>query len=265
MIGDSTGGPVPWRATWKGLAELAGYESLLYSATGGRCGERPRDAVRIFQKSGYAVLRDTWGTTRDFDRTGHLVFKCGFSSTYHRHDDDLSFVLYGYGEDWIIDSGLFRYEPESLRRAYARSNRAHNVVLVDDQVPSRKPADFGASGIEHYTSEVGSATVVAVCGLYKDIRMRRRLDFAAPATVRLTDTVVPSDDRVHTFRMLFHVPSDKQVCVEAGRVDVRSSLSGHRLTITPVKGSFDKMYAVSGRESPVHQGWVSTSLNASCF
>src|SRR5262249_26234360 len=50
----------------------------------------------------------------------------------HAHCDTLSYELAINGRRVIVDSGVFDYEPSS-ERAYARSTRAHNTVVVDGE------------------------------------------------------------------------------------------------------------------------------------
>jgi uncharacterized heparinase superfamily protein len=63
-----------------------------------------------------------------------IVIDCGcIGPDYqpgHGHCDTLSYELAIGGRRVIIDSGAFDYEPSS-ERAYARSTRAHNTVVVD--------------------------------------------------------------------------------------------------------------------------------------
>jgi uncharacterized heparinase superfamily protein len=53
----------------------------------------------------------------------------------HAHCDTLSYELAINGRRVIVDSGVFDYEPSS-ERAYARSTKAHNTVVVDGEEQS---------------------------------------------------------------------------------------------------------------------------------
>jgi uncharacterized heparinase superfamily protein len=53
----------------------------------------------------------------------------------HAHCDTLSFELAINGRRVIVDCGVFDYEPSS-ERAYARSSKAHNTVVVDGEEQS---------------------------------------------------------------------------------------------------------------------------------
>lgn len=68
-----------------------------------------------------------------------MVIDCGaIGPEYqpgHAHCDALSYELAIDGQRIIVDSGVFDYEP-SPERAYARSTRAHNTVVIDGKEQS---------------------------------------------------------------------------------------------------------------------------------
>ncbi len=88
--------------------------------------------LAIYEKpeSGYYVCRD--GEDMIMIDCGSLG--PGYQSG-HAHCDTLSYELAIDGRRVIVDSGVFDYEP-SAERAYARSTRAHNTVVVDGEEQS---------------------------------------------------------------------------------------------------------------------------------
>jgi uncharacterized heparinase superfamily protein len=86
--------------------------------------------VKAFSASGYYVCRNT---------NDMIVIDGGeIGPDYnpaHAHCDTLSYELAIDGRRVIVDSGVFDYEP-SRERAYARSTRAHNTVIVDGEEQS---------------------------------------------------------------------------------------------------------------------------------
>jgi uncharacterized heparinase superfamily protein len=88
--------------------------------------------LSVIQKaaSGYYVLRKG---------NDMMVIDCGeIGPSYqpgHAHCDTLSYELAVDGRRMIVDSGVFDYEP-SRQRAYAKSARAHNTVMIDDEEQS---------------------------------------------------------------------------------------------------------------------------------
>ncbi|BFU91064.1 MAG: hypothetical protein NTAFB01_22510 [Nitrospira sp.] len=86
--------------------------------------------VKAFPASGYYVGRKAGDM---------LIVDCGqIGPDYqpgHAHCDTLSYELAIDGRRVVVDSGVFDYEP-SQERAYARSTRAHNTVMVDGEEQS---------------------------------------------------------------------------------------------------------------------------------
>ena len=91
-----------------------------------------------------------------FNETVYLVLKSGFLSRVHRHEDDLSIILYGHGEDWLIDSGLYRYQEDDPLRRDMRSAPAHNIAIVDDVPQIRGAEGVGRSRIESFRLQDGT-------------------------------------------------------------------------------------------------------------
>ncbi|NGZ01419.1 MAG: heparinase [Nitrospira sp. WS238] len=89
-----------------------------------------RVAINVFPQTGYYICRKA----RDM-----IIVDCGpIGPDYqpgHAHCDTLSYELMIDGQRVIVDSGVFDYEPSS-ERAYARSTKAHNTVMIDGEEQS---------------------------------------------------------------------------------------------------------------------------------
>jgi uncharacterized heparinase superfamily protein len=87
-------------------------------------------AIIVHSSSGYYVCRKA---------EDMIIIDCGeIGPNYqpgHAHCDILSYELAIGGRRVVVDSGVYDYEP-SEERAYARSTRAHNTVMVDGQEQS---------------------------------------------------------------------------------------------------------------------------------
>ena len=86
--------------------------------------------VNAFPASGYYVCRKA---------DDMIIIDCGqIGPDYqpgHAHCDTLSYELAIDGRRVVVDSGVCDYEP-SQERAYARSTKAHNTVIVDGEEQS---------------------------------------------------------------------------------------------------------------------------------
>lgn len=110
-----------------------------------RCSEainRARTAIRAFPQSGYYLLGDRFGTAdevRLLADAGPLGY---LSIAAHGHADALSIVLNVGGHEVLVDPGTYAYHTQSEWRAYFRSTRAHNTVMVDEQDQSQQSGNF---------------------------------------------------------------------------------------------------------------------------
>ena len=93
---------------------------------------------RAFPDSGYYLLQ--CGRAGAADRVS-VLFDCGelgFQSiAAHGHADALSFTLRAFGQDILVDPGTYDYFRYPQWRAYFRSTRAHNTVVIDDRDQSQ--------------------------------------------------------------------------------------------------------------------------------
>jgi hypothetical protein len=238
----------------------------LYAATAGQAGTKPEHADGFFPLTGYAVFRDRWPDPGGFGDTVYLFFKCSFLSNYHRHDDDLNLVLFAFGEEWLIDSGLFGYEEDHPLRRHLLSPDAHNTVLVPGAKVIRDLSKLPAPGsrIVEYGVERGRSFVTGRSLMYENLVVERRLEYQKPHRIIIRDAVTPAGEGAHApppFTVLFHLMSDKQITVRSNRQVVAASTTGHRLLLEaePVP---HRIRVVSGpgdgKAGPV--SWVSENI-----
>ena len=106
-----------------------------YIVSKGEEGSPTKQRSRVFEHSGYCILRSGW-TDRPFDKALYFFFDCaplGFGS--HGHYDALNFELAAYGHSLIVDPGRYTYSEASDDninwRYYFKGTAAHNTVMVD--------------------------------------------------------------------------------------------------------------------------------------
>lgn len=237
---------------------LSNYAYYQYTFSQGENGEKPLHADKVYKKSGYAIFRDKWQNVQNFQETVYLVFKAGFLSKAHKHSDDLSFVLYAFGEDWIVDAGLYTYGSNAFRN-YVRSNKAHNLVLIDTLNMPRSRAYLNMSRIDTFGLSDKHAYVTGSHELYKNFKVRRKVEYYKPSEFFIYDDVEPPDDKEHDYRILFHVPKDKKIRISKGEVRINSRKSKKTLVIRPIQGYFSNIYLITGQKKPGYQGWRSAT------
>lgn len=237
---------------------------LRYSASQGAAGERPLFSTKIFPLAGYAFLRSKWGGKADFTDVIHLSVKCGFLSTYHRHDDDNNILLYAYGEDWLIDGGIYKYEESDPLRIYMRSSFAHNVVSVANAEVARSVlVKARRSGFISWATTGARSEVVGRSFTTAGFRYERGVCLDRETnTVEIADRMIRLDKGgPDTFQLRFHFPNDKEVARSSGGViDLRSRTSGRIMRIELLDGAFSSVEFHSGQRAPSYAGWHSPEI-----
>lgn len=158
-----------------------------------------------FPHAGYVVHRS---------KEMHCVVKCGFLSHAHRHADDGALQLHAFGQDWIIEAGMFGYAT-GWERDFARSPEAHSLSY---RVGANVIRSTTSRRYQRHRSRWGMTATgnEATCRsfMFDDAVYTRRLRFGD--VIEIED----SFDVPGTIRTRFHVPSDKTIAIEDGRVTI---------------------------------------------
>lgn len=154
--------------------------------------------LRVYSEGGYAFFRDEnfW-----------LGFKSGyFGGTAHKHEDDLSFVLYALDKDIFIDPGMYNYESSNPYRQYFVSANAHNTLVVDGQSFATSLIDENRTGILRWEQTDNYSVVTAFSDLYSGVSIERSLYFIKPGVVLVFDNIQAQNS--HTYSQLFQLNED---------------------------------------------------------
>lgn len=149
---------------------------------------QPGDNSITLPESGWAFFRSGWDT-----RAVHGAFKCGYLSQSHRHDDDLSLSIFGFGEEWLIDGGLFAHQPKDPMRVYMRSAFAHSLPYVVGMKASRDLPRIGQfSKITDHHSTPLECAVTATTRMWDGFEAERTVRFdKASSSLTLQDRIRP--------------------------------------------------------------------------
>lgn len=204
------------------------YDNFLYSLTQGKRGKKPIKNNIVYPKSGYAIFRDSWGNEKNFTDSMHLIFKAGCLSQYHHQQDENNFVLYAFGEDWIIDSGLYNYINKDPIRHYARRRQAHNIPIISNtsyvnedfshRIKNWSIYDYSEDDYSPYVS--AENTVLDTVSHDRTIRYER-INYE----VCIEDKVVCLDNIPRSVSFLLHVPINKKIEVLGNKIKVSSEKS----------------------------------------
>jgi hypothetical protein len=194
------------------LSYLPNYQWIRWVLTAGREGRHPEDTTAIFPESGYAIYRSRWNP---WNGHLHLVMKCGFLSRYHRQDDDLNILLHAFGEDWLIDSGLYSHNQNDPVRVYMRSALAHNIPYLHGVRVNRSIQGSDRARIRKLETENAIFAVQGMTAMYSGGRVTRRLLVRDEITIEISDSFSAHSGVARCW--LFHVPSDKKISITDGK------------------------------------------------
>ena len=240
--------------------KLSWYPYYEYVKSNGKRGEKPLETTTIFKESGYFIYRDKWDDPGKNDAF-HLILKCGFLAKGHRHNDDGNILLYAFGEDWLIDAGIYGYQYNKYR-TYVVSPSAHNISFpystkLKHAVGSNKITTL-KTRFSQYKDNWGlieSNTTHALCEshMFNGFTYNRTLDITGEHSFTLRDKLTsdnPSGD--DSYMTLFKVPDNKDVYINTNKKTVLvlntakdAALKIHYFT------DFPKIELHRGEESPI--------------
>ncbi|MGV2899420.1 heparinase II/III family protein [Achromobacter sp. AGC78] len=222
-IGDSLLAPPRSEFTW--LSAYASYPYFKHSYSRGADGTPLKEAFKIFPESGYAIFHGNRSATHH-EQQLHLVFKCGFLSHYHRQDDDNSVALYAYGEDWLVDGGLYIHDLSNPIREYMRSQYSHNVVTPVDAKTERRICPIPRPRIIEHSVNKDSASVIGFTNMYPGYEWIRELHYHSGETFTISDDISHSatspSSSPQRYEQFWHIPKDKTIEILSSCVRIHS-------------------------------------------
>lgn len=205
--------------------ELSWYPYYQYIKSNGKIGEKPQETTAIFKESGYFIYRDKWDNPGE-NSAMHLILKCGFLAKGHRHNDDGNILLYGLGEDWLIDAGIYGYKYNQYR-SYVVSPSAHNISLPYNTKLSHPGDSKKITSLKERFSKykdnwgiIESNETHAVCEshMFKGYTYKRALEITGKRSFKLSDRLVSdSNDSSDIYMTLFKVPDDKDIYINTDK------------------------------------------------
>lgn len=188
------------------LAELPSVDEVRWVASGGTQGTPPVETSKVYTTAGYAIYRSRW---RPWEGHTHIIMKSGFLSRYHRQDDDLNILVHAFGEDWLIDSGLYNHNQKDPVRLYMRSALAHNIPWLTKTRINRNEFSKEFAALIKLDLPEYEFAAEGTTSMYEGGKVTRKL------LVRNANNFV-IEDRFDGFEgvpryWLFHVPVDKKI------------------------------------------------------
>lgn len=209
--------------------------------TNGQLGTAPEETGEIFWEAGYGVFRSSWNMNKDKDTW--MMLLASTHSMAHKHNDDLSFLLYHKGP-LFVEAGNRNYNYTEEKTQYIYSSYGHNVLFVNGEgwklkptthLPLLEPAAFETKIIDGNTQGniqwvTGRQTRFPGVCQERTLRYRRAIN-----TVELEDRITLEEDS--SLRLIFHIAEGVEVQeTSTGWVFLRN---GKRIARAYVDGNAD--------------------------
>ncbi|MCR8679851.1 heparinase II/III domain-containing protein, partial [Campylobacter sp. RM19072] len=251
------------------------YQNFLYSIRQGEYGIKPDSNDLILPESGWAIFRETWDKLK-FKKSMQIVFKCGYLSNYHRHDDDLNITLFYDDEEWLSDCGEYKHAPKDPYRIYFRSSDAHNISKPYNIKACRDLDElkiYGRSLINDYKCRDNvKSSIEGESHIFRNFKNTRKVSYDRKFNnIVIEDNCYPIakvsqklikeriDKNYFTYITRFHIPSDKQIVIKDDLVEVIGK--NKKLTISAINFSNNsgggRIMVSKGKDNSKIIGWRS--------
>jgi len=202
-------------------------EDIRYILTQGREGTMPEKASINFPDGGWSIMRSPYDE-QPYDAARQLVFKS--SSQSHGHLDVLTFTLYAYGRQLVIDPSIKNYEREEGAR-YVQTPY-HNTITVDGKNQQR-----GGGDTDKWASNAGFDYLAAHHNLYEGLTHRRSIVFIKSRSQANSDYWLVRDELTgkgsHTYDQNWHFLEDAGIANDKESLALHTSYPDGNLLLAP--------------------------------
>ena len=228
---------------------------LSYVQSAGVIGNAPEEKDMVYPEAGVALFRDGWNFEDD---DLYIMFTSAFHSRFHKHGDDLAFILSRGETDFLVDGGMYNYVENDPMRKYLRGALGHNTIVVDDKAYTISDEQAGKAMITEYGVYEDFSYVIGEHTLYNGILIERTLIHHKPSTIIIHDKII--GDKNRNYSQIFHLGQDVKVeLAQTDKLIVSSKTSNQTMTLRQVN-PVEAMSHYNGQINP-HRGWHSTSLS----
>lgn len=208
-------------------------EHFIFASTRGKEGLKPAETCKIYPESGYAFCRNTWDYDAEAKNVMHLVIKGGSLGSFHYHHDEGTVLLYAFGEDWLIDSGMYSYNNDDPIRKYMRARNAHNIpVIKNAKYCEDQQARFSAWNMTSRQND-DECQIELRYDFFQFFSMMREIKFDKNKNkFKIIDEISGTlpDEPYVAFN--WHIPDDKEIEVKKNKIKIFSPKTRKTLIIT---------------------------------
>lgn len=201
------------------LKENKNHSLYLYAQSKAKQGSLLPYMACAFEESGYFFIKTNYPEI-NYDEQFYLAAKSGFLSKYHRQDDDCHFVLSAFGEDWLVDGGLYRHEHHDPIREFMRSRYSHNLMLPkgDIFIERHSPPQVSSSknwGLSRWLNTSKRVEATLTTQMFNGFNYKREFIYYEPFKLKVLDTISKLENNpVATYQLVFNFAADKKINVD---------------------------------------------------
>lgn len=249
---------------------------MRFWASGGKVGTPSNELIRVFQKSGYWIVRKPGDDSKALSSYSYLALNAAFHSRTHKHADDLSFVWFDHGMNILVDSGRYGYIGKTEKgsdlwldghwysdpwRIYCESTRAHNTLEFDNRNFPRKDVPPYGSALKRWGEDCSGLTFVeAECTHFSSIRHARMLFFLPGKWLIVFDRFDDNANKPHSTKQWFHIGSEISLTKEHGVYLGSTANKQKTLKISSLLSGPSPSRPYIGEKEPEIQGWWSPKV-----
>src|SRR5699024_2469915 len=151
--------------------ELFDSEEYKFITSAGEEGRVPSPLIKAYPETGYLIARSEWSSDAIY-----FLFLASYHMHYHKHTDDLSFLLYKNGPIFV-DAGPHSYNYKDPMTQYAYSQYAHSTLIVNDKSLPRTDFKFDKVKItdQQVNEEQKLFSVTGYNGRYDNVEHYRKI------------------------------------------------------------------------------------------
>lgn len=202
-ISDSTQINMSTSGVYKNLFESEEYK---YITSAGKIGDKPKKIINVYPDTGYLIARNSW--EKD---SVYFLFLASYHMHYHKHTDDLSFILYKKGPIFV-DAGPYSYNYKDPMTQYAYSQYAHSTLIVNNNSLPR--TDFKFENVKIKSTNINEDqkyfNVEGVNTRYENVQHLRNIKGDLQTEqFRIKDTII--SNTFNRYQLLFQIDGNLKV------------------------------------------------------
>lgn len=227
-------------------------EQYKYITSAGQEGEEPSPLINIFPESGYLIARNSW-----YKDATYFLFLASYHMHFHKHTDDLSFLLHKNGPIFI-DAGPYSYDYKDPFTQYAYSQFAHSTLLINDRSLPRTDNKFDDVYISKYHVDNAGHTFVVegINKRYENSEHIRKIEGnLILEEFTITDSVI--SDSFNQYKILFQINGELQVIHNGSIISIfKNNTKVAELEIIESNGVNSlKNYTITNQKFPQIMGY----------